>query len=439
MEKGSQSRRQFLITAGLGSAALASGNYRSAVQRGSSRPNIILVMADDLGYECLSCNGSSSYQTPCLDELARTGIRFQHCYSQPLCTPSRVQLMTGQYNFRNYTEFGALHPGETTFGHILHNTGYATCVVGKWQLAARNEGIGTYPDQAGFDEHCLWQVDELGSRYWNPLIQTNGNLSQHRGRYGPDVVSDYLLDFIERHRLQPFFAYYPMILTHSPFMPTPDSNVPEDRRSERNVAHFPDMVAYADRIVGRIVHKLDQSGIRERTLILFTGDNGTHRNIVSAMGNLTIRGDKGRPTDAGTHVPLVANWHGTTPAGAVCEDLFDFTDFLPTFVELADATIPPGHPVDGRSMAPQLMGRKADPREWILCYYNPRWGQWQPSCYVRDKRWKLYQDGRLYDIPTDPGERNPIAAGSGGGEATAARKRLQSVLDSLAISLPETP
>ena len=139
-------RRDFIKTVGCGAAALAMPGCNSVsglpVGRGK-RPNIILIMADDLGYECLGCYGSKSYKTPVLDELARTGMRFEHCYSQPLCTPSRVKIMTGQYNIRNYTKFGALHSKEKTFGHLMQSAGYATCVVGKWQLAARGGGVGT--------------------------------------------------------------------------------------------------------------------------------------------------------------------------------------------------------------------------------------------------------------------------------------------------------
>lgn len=205
MSISAYNRRRFLTETGLGALSLILPSFSFPKQTRKRKPNIILIMADDLGYEGLSCNGSLSYKTPHLDKLARTGVRFTHCYSQPLCTPSRVQIMTGQYNFRNYTEFGALHPKEITFGHILQKAGYATCVVGKWQLAARNKGIGTYPDKAGFDEHCLWQVDKLGSRYRSPLIQENSKIRDDlKGKYGPDVFLDYIQGFMERKKKGPF-------------------------------------------------------------------------------------------------------------------------------------------------------------------------------------------------------------------------------------------
>jgi arylsulfatase A-like enzyme len=399
------------------------------------RPNIILIMADDLGYEGLSCNGGGSYRTPNLDELARTGIRFTRCFSTPLCTPSRVQLMTGQYSFRNYTEFGSLRPGEITFAHLLKDAGYATCVAGKWQLAGHYEGsnyrgVGTLPEQAGFDEHCLWQIDRLGSRYWDPEIVQNGTLRQDlSGRFGPDVVCDFVIEFLQKSRQGPFFIYYPMILTHSPFMPTPSTDIEPDLRSKPDKKHFADMVAHADRLVGRIVAALDGSGLRESTLILFTGDNGTPRGIVSQLSGRPIPGGKGFTTASGTHVPLIAQWQGKTLPGTVCGDLIDFTDFLPTLCQASGANLPGGIPFDGRSFLPQIRGETGNPRDWIFCHYDPRWGQWKPQRFAQNSRWKLYGDGSLYDIEADPDETLPLDPNRPSAEAEAARSELQAVLD----------
>jgi len=394
------------------------------------KPNIILIMADDLGYESLSCYGSLSCQTPYLDKLAQTGVRFTHCYSQPLCTPSRVQIMTGQYNFRNYTEFGALHPKEITFGHILKKAGYATCVVGKWQLAARNEGVGTYPDKAGFNEHCLWQVDQLGSRYWDPLLQENNRMKEDlKGKYGPDVFLEYIVEFMERKKNKPFFIYYPMVLTHGPFVPTPDFAEAEDITT-KNPKYFGNMVAYMDKIVGKIVQKADELGIRNNTVILFTSDNGTHLSIKTEMQGRTVRGGKGTPTDAGTHVPLIANWLGTSPEGKICDDLIDFSDFSPTLAQVAGAEVTENLTVDGKSFLPQIRGERASPREWIFCHYDPRWSVWKPCRFVRDKRWKLYDDGRLYDLRTDPLEKSPLR-NNRDKEIVAVRRKLQRVLDGM--------
>jgi arylsulfatase A-like enzyme len=385
-------------------------------------------MADDLGHECLSCYGSLSCQTPYLDKLAQTGVQFTHCFSQPLCTPSRVQIMTGQYNFRNYTEFGALHPKEITFGHILKKAGYTTCVAGKWQLAARNKGVGTYPHKAGFDEHCLWQVDRLGSRYWDPLLQENGIVRESlKDQYGPDVFLDYITRFMERKKNEPFFIYYPMVLTHSPFVPTPDSTEANNIK-KNNPKYFEDMVAHMDKIVGKIVQKADELGIRKNTVILFTSDNGTHRAIRTEMQGRTVIGGKGTPTEAGTHVPLIANWLGTSPKGKICDDLIDFSDFFPTLAQVAGAEIPGNLTVDGKSFLPQIKGERATPREWVFCHYDPRWSVWKPCRFVRDKRWKLYDDDRLYDLHTDPLEKSPLR-NNRDKKIVAVRRKLQRILD----------
>jgi len=448
-------RRQFIKAAGLGAAVLAiSGSLKAkgfgdgraeqihpqasleaATLVSSKKPNIILIMADDIGYECFGCYGSKSYKTPVLDELARTGMRFEHCYSQPLCTPSRVKIMTGQYNFRNYVNFGVLDPKQKTFGHLLQNCGYATCVVGKWQLygsvnqGAKVRGTGSLPAQAGFDEHCLWQVKKRGLRYKDPLMIQNGKTRDDlQGKYGPDVSCDYALDFIERHKTGPFLVYFPMALVHSPFVPTPDSEDWNKPKHKNNTKYFADMVAYMDKIVGRIVSKLGELGLRENTLVLFTGDNGAHKSIKSKMPDGIIQGDKGQTTDAGTRVPLIANWPGVVPAGKVNGNLVDFSDFVPTFVEAAGAKLSPVLKNDGRSFLSQLRGGKGNPRDWIFCHYDPRWGNRKMRRFVRDKRWKLYANGDLYDVPADTLEQNPNPPGP---EALAARKRLQAVLDSI--------
>jgi len=148
------SRRDFMKTlAAVGITATAPGCLVPSKYKDVSRPNIILIMADDLGYECIGTNGGTSYKTPVLDKMAEKGIRFEHCYSQPLCTPSRVQIMTGIYNVRNYVQFGLLDRNQVTFGHLLKKSGYATCIAGKWQLGRQSDSAGHF----GFDESCLWQ------------------------------------------------------------------------------------------------------------------------------------------------------------------------------------------------------------------------------------------------------------------------------------------
>lgn len=391
------------------------------------QPNLILIMADDMGYECVGANGSATFQTPVLDRLAETGVRFEHCYSQPLCTPSRVKIMTGINNVRNYVQFGSLPRTQTTFANVLQNNGYATCIAGKWQLGRQTDA----PQHFGFEESCLWQhtrgardKNRRDTRYPNPQLEINGKpVDYNNGEFGPEVVTEFICDFMERHQEQPFLVYYPMILPHYPFVPTPDSS---DPNSTNNQTNFQDMVAYIDQMVGRIDAKLNALGMRENTLVLFTGDNGTAGAIKSVFNGRPVQGGKGQMTDAGTHVPLIASWPGTIAAGAVLDALVDFSDFLPTLCEASGVTVPADLQIDGRSFLPQLKGElNADARDWAYCWYLSKQGGVQD--WARTQRYKLYRSGSMYDIRQDPLEKKPLRALSP--EAAAAQALLQQALD----------
>ena len=401
------------------------------------RPNIVLLMADDFGYECLSCNGGESYSTPHLDRLAADGMRFTHAYSQPVCTPSRVKIMTGLSNARNYVDFGLLKKGSRTFGHMLQDAGYQTAVAGKWQLYGRGNksGRGTHPRDAGFHEYCLWQVEQRNSRYWKPLIDQNGKiLPTTTEDFGPDIFWEYSKDFISRNKDRPFLLYFPMVLTHAPFVNTPENN---NREKLDKQQAFAGMVSYADTIVGRFASHLKALGITDNTLLLFTGDNGTPRQIQSVLNGCPIKGGKAGTTDAGTHVPLVANWPGTIKPG-VCNDLVDFSDFVPTLAEASGGTHPYASQADGRSFFAQLTGEPSHPRDWIYCFNHPRTGSGKPQRFVRDQRWKLYGDGRLIDVTHDPEETSPLDATTANDEARAARTKLKSALLSMPSELATT-
>ncbi len=402
--------------------------------RGVRQPNVILIMADDVGYECFSCYGSRQYKTPHIDRLARQGLRFRHCYSQPLCTPSRVKLMTGLSNVRNYSAFSVLNRDQKTIGQYMKAGGYRTAVAGKWQLlgstqyAPRFRGKGTWPEKTGFEEICLWQVDRLGSRFWKPLLYINGtNRTFGPDDYGPDIVTKSVTDFIEANRDRPFFAYMPLIQVHSPFLPTPNSESRQSKNSQRN---FEDMVAYMDEQVGRVVAKVDELGLGQQTLIIFTGDNGTHRKIRSQLNGREIRGGKGQMTDAGTRVPLVVRWPGTVTSGQVTDQLVDFSDFLPTVLDVAGLDVPTG--LDGRSFAGLLAGKDDyRPRDWIHIYYCPRPEKTKPQRFVRDQRFKLYGDGRFIDVAADVMEQNPLSDPSADATAAAALAKLKRALASM--------
>ncbi len=249
----------------------------------SAQPNVVLIMVDDFGYECVTANGGESYQTPNIDKLAASGVRFENCHVQPLCTPTRVQLMTGRYNVRNYINFGTLLRTETTFGNLMQGAGYATGICGKWQLG--HEVFS--PQHFGFDESCLWQQTRRPPRYANPGLEYNGVEKDFtHGEYGPTLVNDFALSFITQNKEKPFFLYYPMILTHDPFQPTPDSPdwdpTISSENKQQSPKHFADMTAYMDKMVGSVVAKLDELDIRDNTLLLVLGDNGTNSGITSS-------------------------------------------------------------------------------------------------------------------------------------------------------------
>ena len=426
----------------------------------SAQPNVVLIMADDMGYECISANGGTSYETPVFERIAREGMRFSHCYSQPVCTPSRIKLMTGKYNWRNYFRFGHMEKGQTTIGHLMRQAGYVTALAGKWQLwgGAETPGhkSGMTPGEAGFDEHMYWAYnfelsdgemerygsvgppgDKRTSRFWHPGILKNGEyLHTSMEDYGPDMFSEFALDFIERHHERRFFLYYPMVLTHSPFVATPHSEtLTEQSRFKSDPKHFLDMVAYTDFLVGRLLDHLEELGISERTLVLFTGDNGTHRSLESKLGGRTVKGGKAYPEDAGTHVPLFARWPGRVPAGLVCSDLIEFSDFFATLADLTGRPMPDEDHFDGRSFLPQLYGGAGNPRDWIFVHYDR-----DPSKatvpfprvrFARTKRFKLYNDGRFFDVPHDWNEQHPIAKEDATDDARRIRERLQRVLHSM--------
>lgn len=383
------------------------------------KPNVILIMADDLGYETLGCNGGTSYKTPVLDALAAKGIRFTECVSQPLCTPSRVKIMTGLYNYHNYDEFGHLADGQNTFGNLFKNAGYATCIAGKWQLNGlsykdqfQNWADTTRPAQFGFDQYCLWQLTKKGNeggRYAHPMIERDGKvLASEEDDYGPDIFSQYIIDFIEQHQDEPFFAYYPMVLVHDPFVPTPDSKTWSNRavRHKQDTAYFRDMVQYTDKLVGQITRKLAELKLDDNTIVIFTGDNGTNVRITSQTNEGAIRGGKGNTITAGTHVPLLISW-GKNTQPFVYSNLVEFSDFYPTFADMLGTPVK----VDGESFWGVVTGKTKVPyRETATVYYHPKWGKLDhyKNLFVRSLEYKLYQDGRFIDLRNDPLEKNPL-------------------------------
>ena len=386
----------------------------------AKKPNVILIMADDMGYECLSTYGSTEYETPVLDKLANEGIRFDNCVSQPLCTPSRVKIMTGMYNYRNYEYFGYLGSNQYTFGNMFQDAGYKTMISGKWQLNGLSykdkikDWDDSYkPNKLGFDEYCLWQLTKMakdGERFANPLIEQNGELLPRKeNAYGPDILSNYILDFIDRNKDEPFFVYYPMVLVHDPFVPTPDSDDWElkGKRFKNDTAYFKDMVAYSDKIVGKIVSKLEEHNIAENTLLIFTGDNGTHYTIYSNTIERNVKGAKGNTTNGGTHVPMIVSWPEKIRNKESHKGLIEFSDFYATFSEVLGVK----NTSDGKSFYNVLTQDNLDTRETAFVHYDPKWGKRVNQFrnhFARTENYKLYQDGKFYNLKNDVLEKEPL-------------------------------
>ena len=391
---------------------LISARCSKHIERIEQPPNIVLIMADDLGTEVLGCYGGTSYDTPNIDKLANTGLKFNHCYSSPVCSPTRVNLITGRYGFRTGQTWGVLPEDEITFGQVLKSAGYKTALSGKWQMSLLKEN----PDhitENGFEQNSVFGWHE-GPRYHEPMIYPNGKIrTDVKDKYGPDVFTQFISDFIVNNKEGPFLAYYPMALAHeiSNDLQTPPPVGPQGRYQT-----YKELVEYADVLVGKVIQLLDEQDLRENTLILFTADNGTPYHFItkyengkyirepvySAIGDSLIRGGKSFLTDAGTHVPLIANWQGVTSPGAVNNNLIDFSDFMPTFAELANAKLPDDRTIDGKSFVLQIKGVPGEVRQWAFV-------EWEGDSWIRTQAWKLYSNGYLFDMKNDRGEKRPIS------------------------------
>ena len=415
-------RRDFLKTTGIGLAALAlPKRWARATEDAfsSHKPNVIFILADDVGLSEIGCCGGDHFKTPCIDALARTGTRFEYSYATPLCGPSRCEILTGRYPFRtgliNNQSHNAVNPSkEIMLPTVMKKAGYATAAVGKWGQ------ICLGPGEWGFEEYLSFKGS---GRYWasqNPSYVVNGKAKElAKDEYLPDVMHNFLVDFITRNQAKPFYVHYAMSHVHGPILRTPDS-----KGGSGAAELYADNVAYMDKLVGKLVAELDRLHLREKTLIIFAGDNGTARFGVdrSTLGGRPIHGQKASMLEGGSRVPLLVNWQGTTPAGKVNHDLTDFSDFFPTFAQLGGATLPAGVTMDGQSFAPQIRGEKGQPREWVYVELNGR-------SYVRNVRFKLTNGGGLFDLKDAPFSEIVVPDDSAEIEAVAARKRLQEILD----------
>lgn len=434
------------------------------------RPNVVVVLLDNFGQEWLGCYGSEEGRTPNLDRLAAEGVRAEHCYTPPVCGPSRIVLLTGRYPFRTgYTLHhdaglyggGGLDPvRDLVFANVLHSAGYATGVFGKWQIndlyaepdALARHGFATHvvwPDaldvaklddekrarwQRAIAEHDVATTQAMlplsESRYWDPVVLRDGRREVLAGQYGPDVFQAAAFKFLQENRERPFLLYYPMVLTHGqslnePVVPTPANR--DRNRPEHDI--YADMVGYADKLIGDLAAELARLGLRENTLLVVATDNGSEHRLTARKNGRTVQGGLYTMVEAGIDVGLIFHWPGTIAGGRTIP-LADFTDLFPTICEFAAVPLPAKRTFDGRSLAPFLRGDAGarPPRDWIFCQYHKR-------RTIRDRQFKLYNTGELYDVVLDPAETNNLAT-SDAAEAKSARVRLQELLDALPPDAP---
>lgn len=398
-----------------------SAQNRKAKASGS-KPNIIFILADDLGIGDVSCYGSDNNKTPIIDKLAKSGMQFNKAYTAPLCGPSRARILTGRYAFRtgavNQDRVGEIKPeNEVMIPTVLKSAGYTSAMVGKWSQ------MGLTPKDFGFDDYITFQGSGV---YWSKEKKKASTYTENgvektleENVYMPDLMHDHLVKFLDDNKKKPFFLYYSMVHVHALIQRTPDSKPGSDL--------YADNTAYMDKLVGKLLATLDDFKLRKNTLIVFMGDNGTAGLYAErgTIGGKALSGKKGSMLECGSLVPTIASWPGVIKAGQVNTDLIDSSDLLPTFAEVTGAPLPTKKVLDGRSFLPQLQGKKGSPKEYIYMELGNKW-------YVRSAKWKLNRAGELFDMTNAPFEEKLVADYATNAEASAAYARLQAALKELA-------
>lgn len=431
MSSSSVTRRSFLKQ----SLAVAAAPAVVRAQPGSrDKPNLIYILADDLGYGDVGCYGQDRIRTPSLDRMAAEGMRFtQHYAGSTVCAPSRCSLMTGQHTGHTWIRANGrapIRPEDVTVAEVLQDAGYATGMAGKWGLG--HVGTTGDPNRKGFD-HFFGYVDQGRAHfYYTEYLWRNGekvvladNEGGKRGTYSHDLIAAEGLEFIRKNREGPFLLYLPYTIPHAEVV------VPEDSLAEYR-GKFPEkpfpgghycaqetpnaaragMITRMDRDIGRVFALLKELGLDEDTLVMFSSDNGPcaaggqDYRFFESQGPL--RGIKRDLYDGGIRVPTIARWPGKIDPGAVSEHVSAFWDVLPTFAELAG--VEPPADIDGISMAPALLGRGDEQKQHEYLYWEHKGDQ-----AVRMGDWKGVRnkggDIELFDLGADIGEKNDLAAG----------------------------
>lgn len=442
-------RRQFLGRAAAGGAGLFGGSLAAA----SRRPNIVFILADDLGYADVGCYGQRKIRTPNIDRLATEGLRFTDAYSGcTVCAPSRSVLMTGFHTGHTPIRgngMGPLLPGELTVAELLKGAGYSTGGFGKWGLGEEVE-TGGIPTRKGFDRFFGYLNQAHAHFYYPEFLYENekeyplpGNVNGKRVTYSHDVIAAKALEFIKESHGRPFFCYVPFTIPHWELL-VPEDSLAEYRgkfeerpyidprnhyaRQDESRAAYAAMITRMDRDIGRIMSLLRKLRIDDNTIVFFSSDNGPAMPLVGDdyfQSKGPLRGHKENFYEGGIRVPMIARWPGRVPAGKVSNLPWAFQDFMPTAAELAGLKAPPG--IDGISVLPELIGEIAAGRRqarheflyWELPRTEPgnRWAYRKeiPRQAVRMGPWKAVRskpDGplELYNLEDDITETRDVAA-----------------------------
>jgi arylsulfatase A-like enzyme len=408
-----------------------------------ARPNVVFILADDLGWTDLGCQGSKYYETPNIDKLAKQGMRFTHGYTcGPNCQPTRAALMSGQYGPRTgvYTvgsidrfdwQSRPLRPVDNvvnlpldrvTLAQSLKAAGYATGTFGKWHLGQQGKH---HPGKRGFDEAIV----SMGKHF---DFATTPKVDYPKGTYLADFLTDKAVAFIQKHKDEPFFLYLPHFGVHSPFEAKPEL-IKKFKQKKGAGGHddpvYAAMIASVDESVGRVVAELDKLKLSERTLVIFTSDNGGVGgyareglgNNRSPTDNAPLRGGKGMLYEGGVRVPYLFRYPGKIKPGVTCEEPIISVDLYPTLLELCGAKAPAKQPLDGESYWKLLTGGKGKLKREAIYWHFPGYlgqgkGRWRttPAGAVRAGEWKLlefFEDGRLelYNVKEDVGEKKNVA------------------------------
>ena len=454
-------RRDFLRTASTGAALLACGlgQARLSAQDGAPRrPNFVFFLIDDLGWKDLGCYGSTFYETPNIDRLAREGMRFTNAYAAcPVCSPTRASIMTGKYPARlGITQWigGPNEPTpyrhylpleEVTIAEVLKEAGYATGFVGKWHLSTRGEDrFKYYPDRQGFDVNIGGDWSGAPPTYFYPYEKRNRALETmppggEDGEYLTDRLTDESLKFLNANKDRPFLLYLSHYAVHTPIeskqaltekykakaegLPQPAGPHAQPvygRYKTRMVQDHPvyaGMVQSVDESVGRVMNKLEALGLEDNTIVIFMSDNGG-LSTVGREGptcNLPLRAGKGWLYEGGIREPMLIKWPGVVKPGSLCHETVTSTDFYPTMLEMAGLPLRPEQHVDGVSLAGLLKGTGTLRRNAVYWHYPHYHGSGnRPSGAVRAGDYKLiewYEDGRieLYNLKDDLGEQTDLA------------------------------